>query len=94
MHNRAAGSAGTNRFAPISGALKLTPGTAVATITVPIINDCILQAPQDFAVVLSNPVNAVLAVPSSATMTIQDDDGINTVQFEQATYGAIERYSY
>ena len=85
-----AGSAGTNRFTPTSGTLNFAPGTAVATITVPIINDSVLEPPQNFAVVLSNPVNAVLAVPSSATVTIQDDDGINTVQFEQATYGAIE----
>ncbi len=34
--------------------------------------------------------NAFLGEPSASTVTIQDDDGLNTVQFAGAEYGVIE----
>ncbi|MGZ5004343.1 MAG: Calx-beta domain-containing protein, partial [Chthoniobacterales bacterium] len=86
-----AGTASASRFTPVSGTLSFAPGSPVATITVPITNDTIVQPPQSFTVVLSSPINAVLdPAHSTATVTIQDDDGINTVQFDEANYGGVD----
>ncbi|MGI8819956.1 MAG: Calx-beta domain-containing protein [Chthoniobacterales bacterium] len=85
-----AGSATTDRFVETSGTITFAPGSAVQTITVPIRNDAIIQPPQSFSVVLRNPSNAQLGIPSSATVTIQDDDGINSIQFASADYGTVE----
>ncbi len=85
-----AGSASNSRFVPTSGTINFAPGSAVATIVVPILNDNVIEPPQNFFVVLSDPINAFLGSPSSATVTIQDDDGLNTVEFDAAEYGAVE----
>ncbi|MDQ6622659.1 MAG: hypothetical protein M3Y86_04135 [Verrucomicrobiota bacterium] len=85
------GSAGTNRFVPTSGRLTFAPGAAVATISVGIINDSFIEPPQSFTVSLSNPQNAVLGATSVANVIIQDDDGLNFVEFDAADYGAVEK---
>ncbi len=84
------GSATADRFVPTNGTINFAPGSAVATITVPIRNDAIIQPPQSFGVVLLNPSNAQLGNPSLATVTIQDDDGINSIQFALTEYGTVE----
>ena len=85
-----AGSATTARFVSTSGTIEFAPGSSVATISVPLINDATIQPPQSFNVVLTNPRNASLGTPSSATVTIQDDDGLNTVQFDAPEFGVVE----
>ncbi|MBA3961034.1 MAG: hypothetical protein H0X40_03925 [Chthoniobacterales bacterium] len=84
------GSAGTTRFTPVSGTVNFAPGVSVATITVPILNDKVVEPPQSFTVVLTNPVNATLGLPSSSEVSIQDDDGLNTVEFDSSNYGVVE----
>lgn len=86
------GSADSRRFGQPTPAspLRFENGASIATITIPINADNIIQPPQSFAVVLSNPANATLGNPSSATVTMQDDDGLNSVQFDAAEYGAVE----
>ena len=39
---------------------------------------------------LSNPVNATLGLPSSAEVALQDDDGLNAVEFDSPQYGVVE----
>lgn len=85
-----AGSAGSSRFVPTSGTLTFASGSAVGTITVPVLNDTVVEPPQSFTVVLSNPVNATLGLPSSAEVALQDDDGLNTVEFDASDYGVVE----
>ena len=85
-----AGSAATNQFVPVSGTLNFAAGSSVATISVAIQNDSVIESPQSFSVALSNPRNASLGEISAATVTIQDDDGLNTVEFDAADYGAVE----
>ena len=85
-----AGSAAETRFVPTSGTINFAPGSAVATVVIPVLNDSVIQPPQNFFVLLSSPINASLGSPSSATVTIQDDDGLNTVEFDAAQYGAVE----
>lgn len=89
-YTTAAGSAAQNRFGATSGQITFAPGSAVATITVPIVNDSVIQPPQTFFVVLTGATNASLGSPASAAVTIQDDDGLNTVEFDAREYGAVE----
>lgn len=85
------GSAAQDRFVQTSGTLNFASGSSVATITVPVNNDTIIEPAQTFSVQLSNPINASLGNPSFATVTMQDDDGLNTVEFDAADYGAVEK---
>jgi hypothetical protein len=87
-----AGSATTDRFTPTSGTLTFAPGAGVATLTVPIRNDSLVEPPQSFNVILNQPHNAVLGTRTAATVTIQDDDGLNSVQFAAANYGVVETF--
>jgi hypothetical protein len=85
------GSAGTNRFVPTSGRLTFASGSSVATLSVSVINDSIVQPePQNFFVTLSNPQNASLGEVTEASVLILDDDGLNRVEFDAADYGAVE----
>ncbi|MDQ6764481.1 MAG: hypothetical protein M3Z22_00030, partial [Verrucomicrobiota bacterium] len=84
------GTAGSSRFNPTSGRLTFANGASVATISVGIINDSVVQPdPQSFTVALSNPQNGSLGTPSIARVDILDDDGINTVEFAAAEYGVV-----
>jgi len=61
-------------FASASGTLTLTPGTTQATFNVTIVNDALVENSEAFTVTLSNPNNAALGAPASATVTISDND--------------------
>jgi hypothetical protein len=55
------------------------------------INDDTLDEPNETVnLVLRNPVNATLGTQSTAILTIVDNDGPTTVQFETTTYMASE----
>jgi Calx-beta domain-containing protein/VCBS repeat protein len=60
-------------YGAASGTLTILAGTTSATIVVPVFGDTAYEATETFAVQLSNPVNATLAV-SQATGTIVNDD--------------------
>jgi hypothetical protein len=77
-------------FVRTSGTLTFAPGSAVATLSVPVCNDTIVEPPESFLVILTDAENASLGSPSSATVTIQDDDGLNTVEFTSPEYGVVE----
>ena len=69
-----AGSAGPDRFVPTSGTISFAAGSSVATVTVAIRNDTIVQPPQTFSVQLTNAVNASLGTlprrPSQSRTTM------------------------
>ena len=90
QYQTVAGSADGSRFVQTSGTLTFAAGSAVGTITVPVLNDTVVEPPQSFTVELSNPVNATLGLPSSAEVALQDDDGLNTVEFDSPEYGVVE----
>lgn len=58
------------------GAVSFPPGETSATLAVAVVGDLAPEADETFAVVLGNPVQAVLA-RDRATVTIRDDDGQN-----------------
>ena len=87
------GTAAASRFGGVSGGtVTFPPGISQATITVPIIDDFVVEPPQDFSVVLLPPANAYYSVGlnNSANVIITDNDGDFYVEFENSTYGNTE----
>ena len=60
-------------YTPASGTVTFAPGTTTRTVSVPISGDITLEANESFLLLLSNPVNAVIA-DGSATCTISNDE--------------------
>lgn len=58
-----------------SGTLTFTPGITLTNFTVPILDDALDEDNETVMLVLSNPVNATLLTPESATLIILDNDG-------------------
>ncbi|PYS92782.1 MAG: hypothetical protein DMF64_07960 [Acidobacteria bacterium] len=61
-------------FATAVGTLSFAPGETSKTITVPVIDDAIVEGDETFQVKLTNAVGATLNTPSTATVTIKDND--------------------
>jgi len=62
-------------YTATSGTLTFNPGVTSQTISVPIINDTTVEGNETFTVTLSGPTGgATSGIPSSATVTIIDDD--------------------
>jgi Calx-beta domain len=83
---------GGSDYTAVSGTLTFNPGVTQQTISIPITNDSVVEGNETFTVTLSNPsAGAALGTPSSATVTIVDDDGGgNTVQFNPTSYATSE----
>jgi hypothetical protein len=60
-------------FSASSGHVVFAPYTLTKTVTVPIVNDTVGEATEQFFLQLSNPINATLS-NAKATATITDDD--------------------
>ncbi|MCF7989619.1 MAG: FG-GAP-like repeat-containing protein [Thiohalocapsa sp.] len=58
-----------------SGTVTFTGGSTSETISIPITNDSDVEGLEDFTVTLTNPVGA-LAGDMTATVTIEDDEGV------------------
>jgi hypothetical protein len=65
--------------------LTFTPGQQSGTITVPTVDDAVVEPNQTFAVTLTAPVNATLGAPSRHVYTIMNDDFAAS---DQLGYGA------
>ncbi len=62
-------------FTATSGTLTFTSGQTSKTVAVPVVGDTGDEIDETFSVALSSPSHAVLGAPSSATATVNDDDG-------------------
>jgi hypothetical protein len=69
--------------------MTFNPGETTRSFTVPIINDTLDETNETVLLFLSKATNGVLANPSSAVLTIIDDDP-PTVRFSSATYSVNE----
>ena len=93
-NNGSATSAGD--YTPQIGSLSWNAGDATArTITVPILDDMLIEGTESFGVTLTAPTGgAALVAPSSATVSIADDDvappAPGLVQFNAAAYQVAE----
>jgi hypothetical protein len=67
-------SAGSD-YTARSGTLTFEPGQTSKTFTIPIANDTSDEPNETVSLTLTSPSNAALGTPSSATLTIIDDDG-------------------
>ncbi len=67
-------------YTTISGTLTFTPGQTSRSISVPIINDTVVEPNQIFSVALTTPVNATLAIPYRHIYTIVSDDADSPAQ--------------
>ena len=71
-------------FTPASGVLVFTNGEVLKTISIPIVDDTVVEDSETFTVSLFNPSGgAVLLNPSTTTVTILDNDA--GIRFLQAT---------
>jgi hypothetical protein len=74
-------------YTATQGTLTFAPMETSKQIVVPINEDGIYEGPQYFRVVLSNPTGgAALRDPSTAQVSIMDNDTAPAVQFESANY--------
>jgi len=64
-------------FATVVGTLNFAAGETSRTFNVPIINDSYAEGNETFGVVLSNPTGGTLGSPSTATVTITDNETVN-----------------
>ena len=76
-----------------SGTLNFAAGTTSQTITVPVSNDSLDEADETFTITLSSPSNVTVNAPTSATVTITDDDAAPTIGFATATSNGSETVS-
>ncbi len=74
-----------------SGDLTFAPGETTKQFTVPIVDDSVFEGNENFNVTLSNPTGgAAVRAPSTAQISIQDNDPAPGVKFSSATYNTSE----
>jgi len=56
------------------GTVRFAAGESTKTITIPLINDLLVEGNETFTITLSNAVGATLGTPAAATVTIVDND--------------------
>ena len=72
--------AGTD-YTAASGTLTFAPGQTTATITVTILDNAAFSGDRALDITLSDPVEAELGTPSTATLTIVEDDPSGSVMY-------------
>jgi hypothetical protein len=77
-------------YTAISGTLAFAPGQMSRSFTVTIFDDECDESNETVNLALSDPINATLGTPPTATLTIADDDEPPTVQFSGAVYSTGE----
>ncbi len=71
-------------FTTTTGTLTITPGSTTGTISVPIIDDAIVENNETFTIDLSNPTNANI-VDNQGIGTIVDNDGTPKISISDVT---------
>ncbi len=73
-----------------TGGVTFAPGVTLRTFAVPVINDNRDEPNEAIRLTLINPVNATLAPPTVATLTVVDDDAPPTVRMSNSSYSVRE----
>jgi len=77
-------------YTAASGTLTFDPGQISRSFTVPITNEDLIEPNETVNLALSLPVSATLGSPITSTLTIVDDDGNRTVQYDLGAISANE----
>ncbi|MBA3766097.1 MAG: hypothetical protein H0W99_03740, partial [Acidobacteria bacterium] len=75
------------------GTLRFAAGEASKTVSIPIVDDVYAEGNESFTLSLSNPTGATLSAPSTATMSILDNEtasGVNPIN--QTTFFVRQHY--
>ena len=75
--NNLGGAFGRCDYATTADTLVFASGEAAKTIVIPIINDAFAEGDETFFIGLSNASGATLGTPSIATVTINDNEGVD-----------------
>ncbi|MCX6049045.1 MAG: PKD domain-containing protein [Chloroflexi bacterium] len=73
-------------YTAVSGVLTFNPGQISKTFALPILQDTVDESNETISLALTNPGNATLGAPVTALLTVVDDDGSPTIQFNSPTY--------
>jgi len=66
------------RYTTTSTTVTFNPGDTSKTVNVPLLNDAVIQGAQSFTATLSSPTGATLGGTTVATVTVLDDDTVNS----------------
>lgn len=77
-------------YTAITDTLIFGPGVLTQTITIPILNDTLLENDETFRVTLSDPVNGVIVGTNPAVITIEDNEQLAEIGFAAATLSVPE----
>jgi hypothetical protein len=77
-------------YTSVNKTVTFNAGEQDEDVSIPIINDTDPESDESFTVKLTSPSGAVLGAPSSAKVTIADDDGAGSLGFSAQRYDANE----
>ncbi len=81
----------TNDFIIVTNTIVFRPGETNKLVSIPIVDDQLIEGDETVSMILSNVIGAILIEPTSATLTIVDDDfGQGALQFSQPAYSVSE----
>jgi hypothetical protein len=82
-YNTADGSAtAPGDYTASTGTLTFPPGTVSQTISVPIVNDSVVEGTETFLVNLANPGNATVSTPTATGTIVDDDSAASTLSID------------
>jgi hypothetical protein len=67
-------------YATSVGTARFAAGETSETVVIPIVNDALVEGPENFSISLSSPSGATVGSPWTATVTITDNDGAPSAQ--------------
>jgi uncharacterized repeat protein (TIGR01451 family)/uncharacterized delta-60 repeat protein len=78
-------------FTPVTNLVSFAIGETIRTVTIPIINDLVIEGNQTVTMELTNAIGGLLIAPTIATLTIVDDDiGPGQIAFAALAYAGAE----
>ncbi len=77
-------------YTAVDETVTFSPGQTAVTLTVNLTDDALDEDDETLTLTLSNADDAVLSAPTTAQLTVVDDDPVPTVQFSAASYVADE----